>query len=127
LVHDAKKDKNTGYGIPKGGRDGSESVKKTAIRELLEETGIKIKKKDLQTQYNVNVNKSKYIKIINYYVHEIKSLSEIGLEGLGIPKDKLQLAEIDDAKFMSLKDAKKLVNKDQLKILENLVKLNLLK
>jgi hypothetical protein len=28
---------------------------------------------------------------------------------------------------MSLKDAKKLVNKDQLKILENLVKLNLLK
>lgn len=128
LVHDTKKSKITGYGIPKGGVERNESVFKAARRELREETGIKIKKKDLdKTNYSININKRRYIKIINYYVYVAKTLKELGLNDVNIPKSDLQLVEIDDAKFMNLEESRKVVNKDQLEILDNLEKLNLLK
>lgn len=73
------------WGPPKGGLQINESVKDCAIREVLEETGIKIKKEDL-TQYTIVKSKSTYflIEIEEQEVFIQKNVNENANDANGI-------------------------------------------
>jgi len=92
------------YSIPKGAVDKGEDPFETAIRETLEETGIKIKKKHIDRSLDGVVeyrdNKGKLYKKVFYFVAFPKKPIE--------KKDfKPQYEEVDWAGFVSKKEAQK--------------------
>lgn len=97
------------WGIPKGKVEEGEQLIDAAIRETREEVGIDIPlDKILKTAHTINYRNKKtnknYKKVV-YYVCEITSLSEIGLETDRVPKEQLQPREISKAKFFTVAEA----------------------
>lgn len=91
------------YGPPKGMMDPGENAAQTAIRETLEEIGIKVKREQLLAPIEVPYNdkNGRTFKVAIVFPVKIKELSEIGLTGEKVPLAQLQLAEVDDARFIS--------------------------
>jgi len=111
------------FGISKGGIDAGESKLEAAIRETREEFGIKVPKSLIDKQeytFVVTSRKYKYNKVVYYYIAEIKSLSQIGLKDLVVPKKQLQIKEVDYAKFMTRDEAQKAIMQSQRTLLQNL-------
>ena len=54
------------------------------------------------------------------------SVSEIGLTKNYVPKEQLQIEEVDSAEFMDKELALKCITKSQIPLIENLIKVNLL-
>ena len=102
------------YSIPKGGIEEGEEPIEAAIRECREEVGISIKesqleKKVYQLEYKSN-NKKKgnpVYKIVYYWICRINNLNEIGLKEETVPKEQLQLEEMDWAGFADSEEALK--------------------
>ena len=99
------------YSFPKGGIDEGETIKQAAIRELFEETSVlvdesKISKEPLVLDYMNYKKKDVVYKRIYLYTMYINDVSEIGLDSEVIPKEKLQLEEIDWAGFVTKEEAK---------------------
>lgn len=99
------------YSFPKGQIDSGETEIQAAIRELEEETSVKIRPEQITNPKDPIIVEydrkgKKYKKLFLYTVY-IKNLSEIGLTDETIPVDKLQAAEIDWAGFISLVEAEK--------------------
>jgi ADP-ribose pyrophosphatase YjhB (NUDIX family) len=98
------------YSFPKGGIDEGESTLDAALRELKEETSVIVNKnqisnlKDPIVVFYENKKGTKYKSITLYTVH-INSLSEIGLDSEVIPKERLQIEEIDWAGFIDKQEA----------------------
>ena len=97
------------YGPAKGGIDDGEAFIDAAIRETKEEIGINISKEMISNSENpievIYYNKNKVIhKKVYLYTVNINSLSEIGLNEEIVPKEQLQLAEVDWAGFLSKTD-----------------------
>jgi 8-oxo-dGTP pyrophosphatase MutT (NUDIX family) len=109
-------------GIPKGGIEDGESLLDAAIRETLEETGIRINPDQLEKfAETAEVWKgSKYVYSIHYFVCNIADVSEIGLSSLRVSKTQLQEAEIDWAGFMDVKEAYQKVARSQHIILDRI-------
>jgi len=110
-------------GIPKGGIEDGEELMTAALRELAEETGIKLSPSQLEPQVQtVEVfNKSgKHQHALHYFVCRIQDLSEIGLESLSVPKPQLQKEEVDWAGFIDIKQAYSKTTRAQLIILDRL-------
>jgi predicted NUDIX family NTP pyrophosphohydrolase len=117
------------YSIPKGGIEIGESILDAAIRETKEELGINVKKSLIDFHEHsvmVNTKSGKPKKIIYYYVVSLTDLSQIGLTGIKVPKQQLQLKEMDWAGMLSYNDAIKRISKSQLPILNHLMNLGLL-
>ena len=130
LGHTTSRNFKTGYGIPKGGIEPGETQIDAAIREVAEEIGVLVPKNRVNSnayQFGVDARKWGFKKIVHYYIVKINSLQEIGLNEPVVPKDRLQLEEINDARFMDLKQARSVVMKSQQPLLDNLQKLGLLK
>lgn len=111
------------YGIPKGGIEAGEDKISTAIRETLEEVGVKVPRNLIDpTEYTfvVTSREQKVNKTVYYYVVKIDDLSQIGLKELKIPKSQLQVEEIDWAGFLSYSEASKRIMKSQVTVLNNL-------
>jgi len=91
---------------PKGSIDDGESDVDAACRETFEELGIRIKPEMLGERHTIKYLRglSLYKEVYIFECH-IKSLDEIGLGGETIPKEMLQLEEIDEAKFMDKDEA----------------------
>lgn len=110
LAHSSGKAWTYSYSIPKGHIEKGESKMQAAIRETQEEVGITITSNQLQ---KLPVHKIDYIKkgeihkTVYYYVLHINDLSEIGLTGNVVPKNQLQLKEVDWAGFLDYKEASK--------------------
>jgi ADP-ribose pyrophosphatase YjhB (NUDIX family) len=116
LVHPTNGKWYGSYGIPKGHKEKNESSEDTAIREVYEEIGVKVKKSKLGKKYTLT-----YIttgKILEYFIYELNDLAEIGLESIRIPKGQLQIKEVDWCGFISKDEALKRINKNQLDILK---------
>jgi 8-oxo-dGTP pyrophosphatase MutT (NUDIX family) len=107
-------------GIPKGGIDPGESPLDAAIRETFEETGIQIRPEQLQpSPESVDMfRKDKFVGSLIYYICRIQDPSEIGLTGDRVPKEQLQLEEIDWAGFMEIEEAYEKMVYSQLIILD---------
>lgn len=112
------------YGIPKGGIEKKESKIEAAIRETREELGIKVPRNLIdKTEYTFafTSRRYKYNKVIYYYIVEIDDLSQLGLKDLVIPKNQLQVEEIDWAGFMDYREAKKRTMQSQQEVIEKLL------
>lgn len=105
-----KSSNSSNWSLPKGILEPNEDILEGALRELSEETGIKLSKKQI-LKYNNQPQKHNYTNFKNknktlfYYIYFINNLSEINLESENIPKNQLQLKEIDQCKFLSKKEA----------------------
>jgi 8-oxo-dGTP pyrophosphatase MutT (NUDIX family) len=114
-------------GIPKGGLEPGEDLKTGAIRELFEETGIRIQEDQLEDEPQVvdfYTKNGKVYRQLIYYVCKIGDLSEIGLNSEKISKSQLQTEEIDWAKFVGPKEAYPIMVRAQLIILDRLLDIN---
>jgi len=114
-------------GIPKGGIDPHEDTLDAALRELKEETGITLDPSALDKSPEVVVSqhpKKNKLRHLTYYICRISDLSKIGLTSERVPKDQLQLEEIDWAKFMSAEEAYPIMAQSQLIILDRHLTLN---
>jgi predicted NUDIX family NTP pyrophosphohydrolase len=114
--------KDPRMGIPKGKIETGENILEAALRETLEETGIKLEPAQLEpTIETVEVWKgSKFMYNIHYLVCRISDPSEIGLEGIKVPKSQLQAKEVDWAGFIDLDKAYGQVASSQRIILDRL-------
>ena len=91
------------FGLPKGKLENGEDKLDAAIRETYEETGMYIDKSDVNKREYVVRYKDKdgrtYKKVF-YYIVELNKIDDLVL-----PKDQLQLSEIDWAEFMDKDEA----------------------
>lgn len=107
-------------GIPKGHLESGEDLMDGALRELMEETGIKLSSDQLDPnveKVDLFYNQVKNGQLI-YFICNIASLEEIGLSSLRVPKNQLQLEEVDWAGFVSANEAYPKMTRSQLIILD---------
>jgi 8-oxo-dGTP pyrophosphatase MutT (NUDIX family) len=103
-----------------------EEPMEAAIRELFEETSIVVRPDQLeQSPYVVDIASKKHGNWqLIYFLCKIDDLGEVGLESERIPKNQLQLEEVDWAKFVGPEEAYSLTNSRQLIILDRHLSLN---
>ena len=95
------------YGIPKGRVEEGESTIDAAIREVKEEIGIEIPKFMIGEEHEIfYIKKEKQWKRIAYFYVLISDLSDIGLDSEIIPKNMLQLEEVEWAGFVPFEEAR---------------------
>lgn len=110
LCHPTNGDWNS-LSFPKGGLNKDEECIDAAIRELREETSIIIDKEMIKNpndpilvEYK-NKKGYKYKKVFLYLVY-INDVLQIGLSSEVIPKENLQLEEVDWCGFLTKEEAK---------------------
>jgi 8-oxo-dGTP pyrophosphatase MutT (NUDIX family) len=125
LIHPSNSSwhKNT-LGIPKGKIEKGEDPIEAAIRETQEETGILINPNQLIGSEMLECyrydKEGKATGQLLYFNMEISDLSEIGLYDVKVPKEQLQLKEVDWAGFVPISDAYSLIERFQMIILDRL-------
>ena len=114
FCHPTNSSWNQTYSPPKGGLNENEEIIDAAIRETFEEVGIKISKEIIK---NINEpivveykNKKETYKKVYLFLVEIKTLEEIYLQLEIIPKEQLQLEEIDWAGFLDKENLTKKIS-----------------
>lgn len=128
LIHPTNSSwKKSTCGIPKGKLERGEDSLSGALRELEEETGIRLD----PSQVNPEPNKVDFYNRNNevdghliYFVCEITDLSEIGLASDRLPKSQLQLEEVDWGKFVTSEEAYPIISRNQMIILDRHLTLN---
>ncbi len=91
---------------PKGAIEEGESEADAACRETLEEIGVGIKPEMLGEKHTIKYLRGMSLyKEVYIFEYRIESFDQIGLGGEIIPKEMLQLEEIDEAKFMDHDEA----------------------
>lgn len=93
------------WSIPKGHIESGEELLEAAIRETLEETGIRLNLNNIDPDPIVIDYKGKNNRVykqIHCFHYIIQDLSEINLDSELVPHQQLQLDEVDMATFMDL-------------------------
>jgi 8-oxo-dGTP pyrophosphatase MutT (NUDIX family) len=94
------------YMPPKGGIEEKEDEVMAACRETFEEVGIKIYPHQLGKKHTIYYTRAKMVfKEVVVFECYIDSLEEIGVKTDILPQSMLQLAEVNDAKFMDYDEA----------------------
>jgi len=103
-----KHQKSSFWGFPKGHADEGESSYETALRELVEETGLTVRKllveQPLSEKYRFRANGLLIEKTVYYFVAEVNEGDVI-----------LQNEEIEDSNWIALNEAENYVTFDQAK------------
>lgn len=92
------------FGPPKGGQEIGESLIDAALRETREEVGITISNTNITSEpIEISyINKNNILfKQVYLFVYDINKLSDIGLDTEIVPRDQLQLTEVDWAGFLT--------------------------
>jgi 8-oxo-dGTP pyrophosphatase MutT (NUDIX family) len=124
LMHTTGRADMHSYGIPKGGLEKSESNLQAAIRETQEESGIKVPKELIdKTEYTfvVTSQRYKYNKVVTYFIVHLKNISQIGLKDIKVPKNQLQLKEVDIAEFFDYRESMDRIMKSQAPVITTLL------
>lgn len=94
------------YMPPKGHIEENESEEEAAIRETSEEIGIVVDESMLGKKHLIKyLRGGRVFKEVAIFECHVNSLEEVGLTSEILPKEQLQLEEIDDARFMSKEEA----------------------
>lgn len=108
LVHaSGEKNKKEPWSIPKGKKEENESGVEAAVRETLEETGVKIDK-ELLKNYGYVTYKSK--KVVHCYMAKVENSTEAAPASW----------EVDKVEFVELEKAKEIIHPKQLYFLDKL-------
>lgn len=122
LVHPTNAPWTGKHSFPKGLIEMNENKKDCAIRETYEEIGIKIKKSDIKSASPDGVikykKKNNIYKKAYYYIVDVTKYNIPDI----IDKNNLQLEEVDDARFYTIDDAKKVILNRLLPILDQIKK-----
>lgn len=108
LCHPTNASNFNSFTFPKGQVDEGESNEEAAIRECREEIGVNLLNPKFTSKFEVNYfnkNKNKITKKVILFLLKINSLSEIGLNGLIVPKTQLQIDEVDWAGFLTKQES----------------------
>jgi 8-oxo-dGTP pyrophosphatase MutT (NUDIX family) len=114
--------RKSALGIPKGKIEEGEEPIDAAVRELREETGIIIAASDLNPSPDViDIYKGNRLshQLIYFYLN-IKDPRQLGMIEDRVPKEQLQLHEIDWAGFVPIMKAYELIHREQLIILDRI-------
>lgn len=108
------------YSIPKGNYESGESILDCAIREFKEETGLPFKNEWIKSGplFFVYPNGKR----IDYFVAEISGLSDIGLNELVVPKNLIQINEVDWVGFLDIHQAQNRISTKQLPVINQNIK-----
>jgi len=91
---------------PKGHIEENESEEEAAIRETFEEIGVGIDESMLGKKHIIKyLRGGRVFKEVVIFECLLNSLDDIGLKSEILPKEQLQLDEIDDARFMNKEEA----------------------
>jgi 8-oxo-dGTP pyrophosphatase MutT (NUDIX family) len=102
LCHPTNASWTNTFSPPKGLTEDDEDLIDAAIRECKEEVGISITRDKIVDRFFIPYRKGRNLfKKVYLFRVDIKSLSEIGLDSEVIPKEKLQLEEVDWAGFVT--------------------------
>ena len=103
--HGTGKPKDKGFDFPKGIVDEGETDFEAALRELGEETNIKIEDNENIIDCGVHQhNKQKYIHIFLYKVIDFPDIDKLNCKSMLETKDGKLLPEVDFYEIISLKD-----------------------
>ncbi len=102
------------FSFPKGGIEKDEKKVNAAIRELAEETSIVVTKDQITNReepiiVNYSDKRGEVYKRLYLYTVYINDISEIGLESEVLPKEMLQIEELDWAGFLTKQEAEEKV------------------
>lgn len=125
LCHPTNASYTNSFSFPKGGVEEGEDLMEAAIRECWEETGIKVHKNKLSTNYVVNYFNKKRTNItkqVTLFLVTVKKLSDINLISEVIPTNQLQLDEIDWAGFLTKLECKPKIFWRLEKVLDDILK-----
>jgi 8-oxo-dGTP pyrophosphatase MutT (NUDIX family) len=114
--------RKSALGIPKGKIEDGEEPIDAAVRELREETGIIIRSSDLDPSPDViDIYKGDRLshQLIYFYLR-INDPRQLGMIEGRVPKERLQLHEIDWAGFVPIMKAYGLMHREQLIILDRI-------
>ncbi len=93
------------WGFPKGHKEGNETIKETALRELREESGITdcevANLPIISEEYIYEYNKNTHHKVVKYLIGFVKNKNVF-----------IQKAEIADYKWVTYEQAKKILTYD---------------
>lgn len=111
LVHATNSPWVASYSPPKGMLENDEGILEAAIRETYEEIGIdlsKCEKDRFLGSYTVDYknSKNKIYKRVYIFIFKARNLKELNLHSYIIPKQQLQLKEVDDARFFTKEQLK---------------------
>lgn len=135
LVHPTNHPDNF-WSIPKGIQNIDETHKEAALREVYEETNLKLKSSKVFLLKDINDKKSIIYKsnkkdkklVTYYYISDIDISNNIIIcNSLVYKKDKLPFPENDKHGWATYKQAKKLAHYSQQSFIESLYKQNLIK
>lgn len=94
------------YMPPKGHIEENETEEEAAIRETLEEIGLNVDPSLLGKKHLIKyLRGGRVFKEVVIFECHIKSPEDLGLKSEILPKEQLQLEEIDDARFMNKEEA----------------------
>jgi 8-oxo-dGTP pyrophosphatase MutT (NUDIX family) len=107
LVH-PKGGSMSNFSIPKGIIEPNESILDAAIRETREEVGLEVSLENIDTNNEHKVlylKNNQIVKIVYYYT----AVVDINFTGHSLPKENLQLNEINYAAFFTREEAKSIL------------------
>lgn len=94
------------YMPPKGHIEENETEEEAAIRETLEEIGLNVDPSLLGKKHLIKyLRGGRVFKEVVIFECHINSPEDLGLKSEILPKEQLQLEEIDDARFMNKEEA----------------------